>query len=656
PPLAAYLSGILIRPKKPDPYLVIALNAALPGTGLAALGRPFLETLMGVLLAQFSLLLVGRGEDLAFYVPFMLVGGFWAFVHTPLSPLDRKMARPLEATRFALMREATEQTATSGLSSQPSQKSQPASEEYSVIVRCTECGADVDVPVLQRMVRCTFCGSDHLVVGQDHTLHVSIPERISDESDLVEVVLDHYRYQHYLKLYQRHVAPLERQASECSPSGQIIENPQAAAAARAAEAVISRKADSYRASLTKTMQIKGSIRFLAPYRHGIGTLYQTAFGREKQDGEKALVFAIANQEAATLASKAVKLPKMGKLSYLRALLPAQAIPEEVQTLPLTEGRDSLTAAYGDLDAKRLVRDINVIRHGNAFIQEVDAIVWRSWWVVSITAKGLDEGLLVDVGAGSVAGPAPPIDTSQLVALPKQARNPGASLGFLPMECPVCGYEFQFDNDAALHFCTNCHRVFEVTGEKKSEISYDHTTTPKEEHDFVPFWRFPLRLHTADGEIVTDLMFLKDGIDGKLDQIGEDAVAKRHSILVPAIRCINSKLMVKAFNQLLRYTLRARLQLAKDRFDLDEKVEPLAPQMEAEEARLMAPLYLANLFGRRDLARVNVNQVTSWLFDARLKSQGRLTYVAIPRQITEPFRRYLGRYHGKIIDDAMTTTH
>lgn len=655
PPLAAVIAGWLIRPTKPDPLIPIVLNTICPGSGLAALGRPIIETVLCTLLAQFSLVLVGQSENIVAYVPFMAIGGFWALVHTPLSPLQQKMRQPLESRKFAAIREVERQVEAQR---KPKQKSsngdEAASDEYSVVVRCTECGADVDVPVLQHMAHCTFCGSDHLVVGQDEMLHVTIPERITNEEDLAEAILDHYRYQHYIKLYQRHVAPLERQAAEAGPSGQLIENPQAAAAAAAAEATVARRADAYRAKIAPTLQIEGSVRFLAPYRHGMGTLYQSAFGRDRRDSEKALVFAMGNQEAAALASNLSDLPKMGKLSYLRALLPASAMPSDAKTLPITEGKDKLREAYGNLDRKRLVRDIDVIRHGNVFIQDVEAIVWRSWWVVSVIAKGIDEGLLVDAGAGSVAGPAPPIDTSRLIPLPKEARDPGASLRFLPMECPTCGYEFQFDPDAALHFCANCHRVFEVTGNKKTEIAYDHSTTPDEEHDLVPFWRFPLKMHMADGTFVTDLMFLKDGIDGTFDQIGEDAIAKKHSILVPAIRCINSKLTVTAFERLLKYTLRARLQLVRERYGLDEKVSPLPPQVEEEEARRMAPLFLSNIFGRRDIARVNVNQVASWLFEAQLRSRGRLTYVAVPRQITQPFRPYLGRFHGRTIRKATAT--
>ncbi len=49
-----------------------------------------------------------------------------------------------------------------------------------------------------------------------------------------------------------------------------------------------------------------------------------------------------------------------------------------------------------------------------------------------------------------------------------------------------------------------------------------------------------------------------------------------------------------------------------------------------EARDLAPLYLANAFSRRDIARVNIHQVASWLFEATQEAPGRLTYLPVPQ--------------------------
>ena len=64
PPLAAIFGGVVLRARDPAPQLAIGLNALLPGTGLAALGRPILESVIAVVFAQLSLILTGGSQNL----------------------------------------------------------------------------------------------------------------------------------------------------------------------------------------------------------------------------------------------------------------------------------------------------------------------------------------------------------------------------------------------------------------------------------------------------------------------------------------------------------------------------------------------------------------------------------------------------------------
>ena len=661
PPLAAVVAGIWLRPQQPAPQLAIALNALLPGTGLAALGRPILETVFGVLLAQFSLILTGGIHNLWMYVPSMIVGGIWALVHTPMSPFinastdqgQRLLDRVEETTSTTQHQHGSDDRQSSSDASIPSATED--SEEtvienhYCVEVKCTECGAAVPVPVLHHMAHCSFCGSDHLVVGHEETLLVTLPERVYDKNVLREALLDHYRYQYYLKLYRNMVAPLARNATEATPSGVLINRPEFDAAVGGAEIAVSRKADGYRARLADNLHVGQTMHFLTPYRHGMGTLYQATFGRSPRDHEKLLRFDVGTIEASLSATTNVDLPPMGKLSYLRALRPAVDLASDMKTLPM-EGSDAdLERGFGDLDRKRLTRDIQVIKLGSRFTREITAVVWRPWWIAEVRGPEIDETVLLDGAAGSVVGPAPRIDQSALVDLPQEARQPGRGLRFVPMECPTCGHEFSFDPDAVLHFCHNCYRVCDVVEGRKVDVPYGHIPLPDEPGwDLVPFWRFPLHLRTGDGELFTDLMRLKDGIDGSFDQIGEDAPNRQHVFYVPAIRCINPRLMANAFNRLFLYAIRNRPPTELTRFPTDLRPQPWTASLAEPEARDLAPLYLANVFSRRDIARVNIHQVASWLFQATQGRPGQLMYLSVPQVVTEPFRRYVGRFR----DDAV----
>ncbi|HSN55709.1 MAG TPA: hypothetical protein VLT32_13605 [Candidatus Sulfomarinibacteraceae bacterium] len=659
PPAAALIAGFIYRGREASPLATIVLNALSPGAGLAAAGRPTLETVLAVLMAQASLLVAGSVGSLVSYVPFMVVGAFWAAAHTPFSPLlSGPMSRPLTPVETPpsppWLGSSPAPARVPPGSHEETDNPEGASAGYAIEVRCTECGAGVPVPVLQHMARCGFCGSDHLVVGQEETLYLTVPERTPTEVELREALLDHYRYQHYLKLFRSSVPLIQAGGTEVSPSGALISRPETEAAAAAAEAAIAKKADAYRARLADTLTLVRTLRFLAPYRHGMGTLYQAAFGRRPSDHEKSLSFAIGTVEASALASGALALPEMGRLSYLRALRPAADCPADAAALPLDRGEETLERAFGHLDRKQLDRSLATIRLGSRFSREVSAVLWRAWWVVEVAGSGIHETLLVDSASGSVAGPAPALDPDVLGELPREALEPGRGLRFVPMECPTCGDEFPFDSDAVLHFCRNCHRLCRVRGQRKETVEYGRADGAEDvvgDSDLVPFWLFPLRLRTPSGELVTDLAHLKDGIDGSYDQIGDDAPARQHGLYVPAVRCINSRLMGEAFNRLFDFTIRQRLRLVGERFPLDGRPAPWSIHLDEPEARAMAPLYLANVFGRRDLARANVNQVSDRLFDAVQEAPGRLVYLPVPRVVTNPFRDYVGRYRGRALRRA-----
>ncbi len=657
-PVALAVAAGLLRPPSPRAQVTVTLGALVPGAGLAWAGRPLLETVLGVLLAQVSLVLVGRPGDLGMYLPVMGVGALWTSLYTELSPL-KKLTESAAAPAYEASPPAGNSLATppaipaaagGHAAARSTEPAEPGDDSgYSVAVRCTECGADVEVSVLQHMADCSWCGSRHVVVGHDEILHLTLPEKVTGDAGVRAAVLDHYRYARYIELYKRHVAPLERQATMATPDGKIVDRPEIRAAAAAAEARITRQADDYRARLDTELRLGELTHFLAPYWHGMGTLYEAAFGRSPRDQEKQLAFAIGTVEASSAANATVELPGMGRLSYLRALQPAERMVGRVPTLPVQSDVETLTGAYGNLDRKQLVRNLQVIRLGTAFQAEVSALLWRPWWTASVEAPGVHETLLVDAAAGSVAGHAPAIDPAALTEL---AVEDGGSLRFVPMQCPVCGFEFSFDRDAVLHFCSSCHRLFGVRGGSKLEVPYLRPAQVGDaEVDLLPFWRFPLRLRTADGALLTDMAHLKDGIDGTLDQIGEDAPMGHDHLLVPAVRLINSKLMTRAFNRLFLHAANHPYEVLENRFPLEDRVAPLTVSLSECEARALGPLYLANAFSRRDLARVNIHQVGSWLFEARLESAGQLAYLPVPRAVTEPFRRYLGRFRAAAVADV-----
>ena len=654
PPAAAILAAALLAPRRPSYAVSILANAVIPGAGLAAARRPLLEVAAGVLLAQVALVTVGRLVDLWMYLPIMALGALWAAWYTPWNPVERLAQLAPPATPVSPPTEPAAPTPTLA-----SAAAAPAHDEgvaYAVALRCTECGAEVVLPVLHRMAHCDYCGSHHLVIGHEDLLQVTLPERAGDLETLREAILDHHRHLHFLKLYQATVAPLVRAGTGVASDGTPIDSPEADLAAAAAEAAVNRAADGYRAKLATTLRIASAERFLTPYYHGMGVLYEAVFGREPVTEDKVLRFTVGAVEAATEATSLLDLPPMGKLTWLRALLPAAALLENARCLRPDRPLAQLDAAYGDLDRKRLVRDLHSLRVGNRLHEDVRAVVWRPWWVCNVEGVSAVAGrILVDAASGTVVGDAPDLDPQALEPLPEAARNSATGLRFTPMECPTCGWEFPFSPQAVLHFCANCHRVFRVEGDRKVEVPYSHDPRPADvPTELVPFWSFRLELRTGDGEVVTDLRLLKDGIDGTLDQLGENYHPVRHAIAVPAVRCVVAKLTAQVLRELFAHTLRHAPAPTGERFPLEETPEPWPITVDEAEARRLAPLLLAIVFTRHDLARADVHQVATRLLTANLEGVAQLLFLPVPKVLTEPFRRYVGRTPDTAVSRAEGT--
>ncbi len=662
--LAVYLAGV----RTESPPAVIISNAIAPGAGPALAGRGLLEVIAGLAIMAIGALIAYHDGSVWMYAPVAVVGAVWGSLYTDWSPIT--LLENIEPSKVAPPSRVASPSSVATTTSGPPQTSAPSPSTattppdateiedemgFKVAVRCTECGAEIDVPVLHTMAECPYCGTRHLVEGRGEQLHLTLPEKVKSAQDLREAVLDHYRYAYYLKLYKRRVAPLEGQITSATAEGQIVNSSELQLASEAAERTVSLQADAYRTKLAATLSISSAERFLAPYWHGMGTMFQAAFGRDPKSHHKQLEFAVGHLEAVTPAFTGVELPAMGKLSYLRALGPAAAQVGKSRVLPVVHDTSELARAFGNLDRKQLVRQIDVIRLGSAFERETTAIVWRPFWLVSVTARGINEALLVDGCGGSVAGSAPTLSTADLVDMPETAASAQATLHFLPMQCPVCGHEFPFEPDALLHFCVNCHRLIGTRGTDKHEVPYSWAKAPSEDRDLVPFWRFPLRLTTTDGQTLTSVPHLTDGIDGRLDQIGTAPEDAQDEVLVPAFAVINPKLMAQAWVRVFTPLLGRSVATTSERFPMDDTPRPWNVTLSETEARSLLPLLLSQAFGTRDLIRANVNQVEAWLFKARQTVPGALTFVPLPKQLTEPFRRYVGRFTTRALKRASGTS-
>jgi hypothetical protein len=595
-------------------------------------GRPFPEQLIAWVLSVVAWAGAFVIRDPQVFVAFGFIGAVWGLM------LGLKT---LWAAAPSLAQKAkAEATPEAKPEPKPAPRGEPQEAGFSLELRCPTCGAALAVPVYHRMSRCGFCGSVHAVAGRSDTLVVVIPDAVTDEAALKGAVLKHLAHRRYLALYDQRVQRLLPD-SDPEPEGGGDElgwlTPgRTPALVNAVEAEVSRAAEAYAAELAPRLAVRAWHRFLAPYWHRFGTLYQAAFGRAP-NGTKHMEFAVATVEGSVAASRA-PLPPMGKLSYLRALRPLVGAPEaKVPALAVELDRGEIDRRALELDHRAVELQVKPIAIHATFVPEVVALVYRPWHLATVELDGERSELLVNGGAATVEGEAPAFDFAARALAGLAAEAPTLA----PSRCPECGADLPFVPDADAHLCRNCYRLVTMRGNRWVVVPYLHEE-PEAGHWQVPFWRFPVRLRAATGELIVDLPHLTDGVDGTYDQIG-DRPSVQQDFFVPAFRTKVSRAGVRLYRRLWPLLRGRSVELSGERFSAarppDRVVEITLP---APEARVFARVYLALAFTERDLARAVVKTVRERFLTCQLEGEPVLVYLNLSREFVDPFKSLLGR--------------
>lgn len=642
-PTAGWLAGHWLARTRPGRASLTqhAVAGALLPAGLQAWQeRTFLEQLAGWGLAFFGWAAGVVGGDPEFLAATWLGGAAWGLV---LGGATIGRQQWHEASR-------TIPVASGQPPTQAPSRPRPAlgaeGEEdlaFRLNLRCPTCGAEVSTTVYHHMTRCEFCASEHVVLGQDTTIRAVIPDAVTDRAALKSSIVKHLRRLHFQKLYERRVRPLQQQVRvdgdgrEISFLSDVATPPMVAAMERQVE----READAYAGRIESRLSITDWQRFLAPYWHRFGTLYQVAFGRDDA-GSKRMEFVVATLESSAPASSA-PLPEMGKLSYLRALRPLAGSPESaLPALPVARGHEELDRTALEPTRRRTDLSIMPIAARGTFVPETLALIYRPWHQAVAELDGTRLHFLVDGGGADVAEVGA-IDIGGEEAI--DGVDAGA-LRLTPSRCPECGADLPFARDTVVHLCRNCFRALEIAGDRWRQVSYLREE-PRDGFWLAPFWCFPVRLRATTGELSTELAHLTDGIDGTFDQIGDRPQGTEH-FFVPGFRARVSKVGVRFYRRIWPL-LRQRRTLHRERFSPAAQPDQMvATTLPAVEAREFARVYLALAFSARDLARADIHRVRAAFLDAELEGEPFLAFLNLPSEVVEPYRNLFGRMQPQAV--------
>jgi len=599
-----------------------------PAALLRWCGRPFPEQLIGWVVSVVAWAGAFVIRDGQVFVAFGLVGAVWGLA------LGLKSLRVPTPPTFQDGKPEPQPTMAN------ERRREPEETRFSVELRCPTCGATLAVPVYHRMAKCGFCASVHVVAGRSENLVVVVPDAVNDEASMKAAVAKHLGHRHYLELYDQRVRPLIPDAGfEPDETGQVLAMPEQGrtpALVNAVEAEVARAAEAYAARIAPRLALRSWRRFLSPYWHRFGTLYQAAFGRD-DEGLKHMEFTVATMEDSVAASGA-PLPAMGKLSYLRALRPLQGAPEAaIPALPVEVGAEEINRRAQQLERRSVELPVKAIAIHATLVPEVVALVYRPWHLAEVELDGERFELLVDGGAGAVEGEAPRFEFA-----PRPLGDlPSGAPVLAPSRCPECGADLPFAPEAEAHLCRNCYRLVSMRGSRWTTLPYLHEQ-PEAGHWLVPFWRFPLRLRTATGELIVDLAHLTDGIDGTFDQIGNRPQVQQ-DLLVPGFRTRIGKAGVRLYRLLWPLAHGQARELARERLSPARPPERVVDMtLSAAEARIFAGVYLALAFSRRDLARAQVKTVRERFLLARLEGEPEPVYLSLSQEVIGPFSSLFGR--------------
>ena len=591
--------------------------------------RPFTEQLLAWVVGVIAWAGIFVIRDPQLFVAFGLVGATWGGI------LGLKTLKPMVPTVTPAAQGLPPEAAARGRDAGSCE-----SPGFALELRCPTCGAAAAVPVYHRMARCEFCSSDLVVIGKTDPLTVVIPDAVTTEAALAESVVRYFRDRHYLELYDRRVRPLMEESAFADNNGeadlQHLVAPRPSPAVEAVEAEVSRAADEWAAQIAPRVRVRAWHRFLSPYWHRLGTLYQAAFGRDRA-GTKRMEFAVTTVEGAVSAT-AFPVPEMGKLSYLKALRPLLGAPEAAFPALATEVRpDEIDRTFQQFSHRSTELTITPIAMHSTLVPEVVALVYRPWHVAVVELDGDELAMLVDGGSARVEGQAPAQEPPTSTAETPRGQTPTLA----PSRCPDCGADLPFTPEAVAFLCRSCFRLLELRGTRWTNVPYLREE-PMKGHRQVPFWRLPLRLRTAAGALITDFPHLTDGIDGTFDQIG-DRPQLSQNFFVPAFRTRVSKAGVQLYRRLWPAVQGRAHEPRPERFSPANPPErTVEVTLNAAEARVFARVYLALAFTQRDLARAEVKGVRERFLSAELEGNAELVFLNLPDELLGSLDGLFGR--------------
>ncbi|MCI0526615.1 MAG: hypothetical protein L0Y56_04065 [Nitrospira sp.] len=125
----------------------------------------------------------------------------------------------------------------------------------------------------------------------------------------------------------------------------------------------------------------------------------------------------------------------------------------------------------------------------AVIGRVLSVIYFPFWMVEVERQG--ERILTILDAVSEAVVKLDAPTSLYASLDHPSGTDPEVIGFRPLTCPNCGWDFPVKPDDVVFFCSSCKRAWQLLKKDLYEVPYQiagsPNSDPKEPVKYLPFW-------------------------------------------------------------------------------------------------------------------------------------------------------------------------
>lgn len=123
------------------------------------------------------------------------------------------------------------------------------------------------------------------------------------------------------------------------------------------------------------------------------------------------------------------------------------------------------------------------------IGKILSLVYFPFWFIEMESRGKSLVTIIDAVSESVVKA--DSATSVYETLDREFKGSPCVIGFRPLTCPNCGWDFPVKKDNMIFFCKTCSTAWQISGSELSEIPYQVAEAAQPDENcpvrHLPFW-------------------------------------------------------------------------------------------------------------------------------------------------------------------------